>query len=73
MIWLLLIGAVVLLVVLLWNLKIPKCGNMTLVTGGIKTGKSAMTVRLAYKTWKRNLWKYRLRSAIQLFRPKRNV
>lgn len=71
MIWLLLIGAVVLLVVLLWNLKIPKCGNMTLVTGGIKTGKSAMTVRLAYKTWKRNLWKYRLRSAIQLFRPKK--
>lgn len=35
-------------------IKIPKCGNMTLVTGGIKTGKSTMSVHLAYRTYKRN-------------------
>ena len=59
MIWIVVIVALVLVIWFLWTLKIPKCGNMTLVTGGIKTGKSAMTVRLAYKTWRRNLWKYR--------------
>lgn len=39
--------------------KIPKLGNMTLVTGGIKTGKSTLSVYLAYRTYKRNhtFWK----------------
>lgn len=29
--------------------KIPKCGNLVLVTGGVKTGKSTLSVRLVYK------------------------
>ncbi len=29
--------------------KIPKCGNMTMVTGGIKTGKSTLSVRMCIK------------------------
>lgn len=68
MTWLILIAVAVLVIWFLWTLKIPKCGNMTLVTGGIKTGKSAMTVRLAYMTWRRNLWKYRIKSAFQYIR-----
>jgi hypothetical protein len=57
----------------LWSkLKIPKCGNMTLVTGGIKTGKSAMSVRLAYRTYKRNLLKTHIWNAIQHIRFKKN-
>lgn len=41
-------------------LKIPKCGNMTLVTGGIKTGKSTLSVRMAYKTWKKQVFKTKI-------------
>ncbi len=39
-------------------LKIPKFGNMTLVTGGVKTGKSTMSVWLAVRQYKRQLRKY---------------
>lgn len=54
----------------LWTLKIPKCGNMTLITGGIKTGKSAMAVRLAIQTYKRNLVKYYIRCFFNRLRRK---
>lgn len=33
----------------MWVLKVPKSGNMLLVTGGIKTGKTTLAVRMAYK------------------------
>lgn len=33
--------------------KIPKCGNLVLVTGGVKTGKSTLSVRLVYKLIRR--------------------
>lgn len=36
-------------------LKIPKFGNMVLITGGIKTGKSTMSVWLAVRQYKRQL------------------
>ena len=39
-------------------IKIPKFGNMVLVTGGVKTGKSTMSVWLAYRQYKRQLRKY---------------
>lgn len=38
--------------------KIPKFGNMVLVTGGVKTGKSTMSVWLAYRQYRRQLRKY---------------
>ena len=38
--------------------KIPKFGNMVLVTGGVKTGKTTMSVWLAYRQYRRQLRKY---------------
>ena len=40
-----------------YKLKILKCGNVVLVTGGVKTGKTTMSVRLVYKLWKKNVRK----------------
>ncbi|MBR4031931.1 MAG: hypothetical protein IKJ07_04270 [Clostridia bacterium] len=59
-----LILALVLLSVCAWFLKIPKCGNVVLVTGGVKTGKSTLSVRLAYKTWKKNVNKVKFYNAL---------
>lgn len=74
MLILILILAVVLFIFIKIKLKIPKCGNMTLVTGGVKTGKSALSVRLAYKTYKRNLLIYRIKCFFQLFvRKKKRI
>ena len=56
---------------------IPKCSNLVLVTGGLKCGKSAFSLHLAIKTYKRNvrLWKIRncLISFINLFRKNKIV
>lgn len=60
MVW---IGVVIALIIILWIrhiLKIPRCGNMVLTTGGIKTGKSMLSVRMVYKTWKRQVFKTRV-------------
>lgn len=46
--------ALVLFAWAMWKLKILKCGNVILVTGGVKTGKTTMSVRLVYKLWKKN-------------------
>ena len=52
----------ILLVVILFLvariLKIPKFGNMVLITGGVKTGKSTMSVWLAVRQYWRQLRKY---------------
>lgn len=48
------IVAVVLIALAMWKLKIPKCGNVVLVTGGVKTGKTTMSVRLVEKLWKKS-------------------
>lgn len=45
-------------------LKIPKCGNMVLVTGGVKTGKTTLSVRLVFKTWKKQVLKVRIQNAL---------
>lgn len=66
--WIILIAVVAIIIFSLYKLKIPKCGCMTLVTGGVKTGKSAMSVRLAHKTYRMNIWKYRLKCLINFFR-----
>lgn len=53
------IAIVVLLIFILfkWSFKIPKCGNMVLITGGIKTGKTMLSVRMVYKKWKQQVFK----------------
>lgn len=58
MIWVVLIAILVVLYLVNKILKIPKFGNMTLVTGGVKTGKSTMTVWLAVRQYWRQLRKY---------------
>ena len=52
-------------VVLVWLFnrffKIPKCGNLILITGGVKTGKSTLSVRMVKKLirkQRRKVWIY---------------
>ena len=58
MIWIILIGAIIVFVLLLKIMKIPKFGNMTLVTGGVKTGKTTMSVWLAVRQFWRQKRKW---------------
>lgn len=55
--FILIIAIAVLLIFAAWKLKIPKCGNVVLVTGGVKTGKTTLSVRLVHKVWKSNVRK----------------
>lgn len=58
MLWIILIGSLI-VIALLWHMfKIPKFGNMVLVTGGIKTGKSTLSVWLACRQYWRMVRKY---------------
>ena len=45
-----LVGLVLLLIYIRKNFKFPKTGMFTLITGGIKSGKSTFAVALAVKT-----------------------
>lgn len=66
---LLIILIAIVVVFLLIKFKVPKLGNMTLITGGIKTGKSTLSVYLSYKQYKRNLFKWKIkRFFIKFFR-----
>ncbi|PWL76848.1 MAG: hypothetical protein DBY22_00600 [Clostridiales bacterium] len=47
--------------------KIPRLGNMVLVTGGIKTGKSTLSVYLALRTYKKQLFKWKIKCFIGKF------
>lgn len=55
---LILIGVIILIIAIFKIIKIPKFGNMTLITGGVKTGKTTMSVWLAYRQYQRQLRKY---------------
>lgn len=70
MLWILLIILAVLFIICYLRIrKIPKLGNMVLVTGGIKTGKSTLSVYLAYRTWKRNRFVWKIKKFfIKVFR-----
>ncbi|MBE6554919.1 MAG: hypothetical protein E7663_01610 [Ruminococcaceae bacterium] len=57
-VWIVLIVLVVIAFLVSRILKIPKFGNMVLITGGVKTGKSTMTVWLAVRQYWRQLRKY---------------
>lgn len=46
---------IVLFIVTYKKFKFPKCGNLVVTTGGVKSGKSTFSFALAYKTYKRNL------------------
>lgn len=59
-----LVVAVIVAFLVLRVLKVPKCGNMILVTGGVKTGKTTLSVRLVYKLWKKQCLKVRIQNII---------
>lgn len=54
-----LILAIIFLIAFIRVRKIPKLGNMTLVSGGIKTGKTTLSVYLAIRKYKRNHFVWR--------------
>lgn len=58
MFWFILIAVIVLLCLTAHIFKVPKFGNMVLVTGGVKTGKSTMSVWLALRQYWRQKRKY---------------
>lgn len=61
----LIIGLVILALILYLRIrKIPRLGNMVLITGGIKTGKSTFSVYLAKRIYKRQVFKYRIKRAL---------
>lgn len=62
--------AVVLLCFLLIKYKIPRVGNMVLITGGIKTGKSMLSVRLAVKLYRQQLFKWYVHNGLQYLKRK---
>lgn len=49
--------------------KIPKIGNMTLVTGGIKTGKTWLAIYFAKRLYRRQLVAYYLRRYVLPYTP----
>lgn len=66
------LALLVLLLWFLWQLKIPKCGNMVLTTGGVKTGKTMLSVHLAIRTLRKQRMKVRFQNFMtKLFRLKK--
>lgn len=64
------IGFIALFIWLKYMVKIPKCGNLTLITGGIKTGKSMLSVRMVYKTWKKQCLRVKIFNFLHRLFPK---
>lgn len=58
--WIIIIGICILTIYIMSKLKIPKIGAVTLITGGVKCGKTTMSVRIAYKAWKQNCFKVKV-------------
>lgn len=69
MIILILIGVLILFFVFRRLFKIPKMGNMILITGGIKTGKSMLGVHLTLRLYKKQHRKWKIKCfLIKLFK-----
>lgn len=61
---LIIIGLVLLLVLYYKWFRVPTFGNLIVVSGAVKAGKSTMSFRLAQKQYQRQLWKYRFKRYI---------
>lgn len=59
MVYVILIAVIALVILVMWKTKALNCGNVVLVTGGVKTGKTTLSVRTVYKLWRKQLRKYR--------------
>lgn len=60
MIWLILVIVILLILYLKLRVKRFKLDHLTLISGSLKTGKSALSLGLAYKEYKRNLRKWKI-------------
>ena len=61
MVWLFLILAVVLFCFFVHSIKRLNYGNLTLISGGVKTGKTMLSVYLVLKQYRKQLFKWRLK------------
>lgn len=71
--FLIICGIIALFAFCLIKLKIPKCGSVLLVTGGVKTGKTTASVRIVYQSWKRNVRKVKFYNAVVRHFKKNNA
>lgn len=64
--WFILISicVVILLVVFFRGRKVPKCGSLCLITGGVKTGKSTLSIHLVIRQYKHRMMKWRIRKVL---------
>lgn len=69
-----LIVLIILFIIFMRLRKVPKCGSLTLITGGVKSGKSTLAVHLTIRHYKKVLlkWKiYRIIRKVLRFLPER--
>lgn len=71
MIFIIIIAFVIISLVIMGYLKRLRYGNLTLITGGVKTGKTQLSVCLVYKTYKKQLrkWRKACRKAKRQYKP----
>lgn len=55
-----LVALVIFLIMFFHLRKVPKCGSLTLITGGVKSGKSTVSVHLAIRMYRKNKLKWHL-------------
>ena len=73
MIYIIVILVIALICYIIYRKKVKKLrlDNLTLITGGVKTGKTALAVKLALKDYRKRLIKYKVRVFFQkLFKKK---
>ena len=69
MVWIILIAAAIILIVIAAKRKQIRLGDVSCVTGGVKTGKSIVTLTLARRKYKSNLRKWKLKKILcKIFR-----
>lgn len=64
MIWIILIAALVIFILVFKHIKRLKYGNLTLISGGVKTGKTMLSVCLCIKQYKKQLRKWRWKKVL---------
>lgn len=71
MLFIIIIAFVIVSLVIMGYLKRLRYGNLTLITGGVKTGKTQLSVCLVYKTYKKQLrkWRKACRKAKRQYKP----
>lgn len=72
MLLVILIIAIVLIVIFFKTRKIPKLGNVSCITGGVKTGKSTLAMYLAKKQYNKHLLQWKIKCKLcKIFRRKK--